>query len=154
MEEHTNILPIGLGAYHGSTYLFDKFEIGRPSACKQPGTELGIHLTLTKGSAIQYAMSYPQEYYDNPLDVNVKKELDINHKGYLYHVTLTGGKYMDIKFPEIGLGPSRINHLMKAMKDNYDFIIVRDSDIGVGGIVDEVVVFNTEIIKINEIEEL
>jgi len=120
--------------YHSTKNKFEQFKYGMDSASGQIGADQGFFFFKELKFAKYYA--------------SVLKE---NHGvGYIYDVDIRLGKSITEKGEEIGTLWGRAGWLEQIEMQGYDTAIIEDADTGYG-ITDEIIVFDDDNIKINEI---
>lgn len=125
-------------AYHASPYLFKNFHYTEERASGQPGSHTGFFFLLDEKRGQQYAKGL-KTYKD---------------KVYLYECQVATGRQLTLDGEKIGVGWGRAGELESAEGEGYDTVIIRNADTGMGGITDELVVFDDDNIRINKVTEI
>lgn len=121
-------------AYHSSPDKFRKFEYQDHKTSGQFGADTGFFFFMDKKNADYYA--------------SVLKD---NHgQAYLYTCTINVGNQLELNGEDIGTSFGRQSELAHAAYD-HDTVLIKDADTGYG-ITDELVVFDDDNIRIDEID--
>jgi hypothetical protein len=123
--------------YHASPNKFKQFKYGEHSESGQLGAEYGFFFFKDMKNA---------KYYGDVIKQN-------NGKAFLYECTIRLGNYEVWKGENVGTNWGRIGDLEQAEIEGYDVVIIEDADTGYG-ITDEIVVFDDDNIKIDEIIQI
>jgi hypothetical protein len=123
-------------AYHASKNKFSQFKYGMESP-SQIGSDSGYFFFLNKKNA---------EYLASVIKDN-------NGEAYLYTVDVQIGKQLKLNGEDIGTNWGRQGELSQAEIEGYKTVIITDADTGYG-IIDELVVFDDDNIKIKVVKKL
>lgn len=123
--------------YHASPNKFKYFKYGEPSVSGQLGANLGFFFFKNIKNAKYYA-EIIKEYHG---------------KAFIYECTIRLGNYEVLNGADIGTGWGRVGELEQAEIEGYDVVIIENADTGYG-VTDEIVVFDDDNIKIDNIIQI
>ena len=123
--------------YHASPKKFKQFKYGEHNESGQLGADFGFFFFKDIKNA---------KYYGNVIKQH-------NKDAYLYECSLKLDNYVIWKGEDVGTNWGRLSDLEQASIEGYDVVIIENADTGYG-ITDEIVVFDDDNIRIDNIIKL